>query len=44
MSCVGWYILAIVAFPTILMIADAIIGYKMGRSELGGYLVFAEQS
>ena len=33
MSCIGWYILAIVAFPTILMLADAYIGYKRGGSE-----------
>jgi len=28
MSCIVWYILAIVAFPTILMLADVYIGYK----------------
>ncbi|MBT9149008.1 MAG: hypothetical protein DDT27_00649 [Dehalococcoidia bacterium] len=36
---IGWYILAIVAFPTILMLADAYIayiGYKKGGSELRG--------
>ena len=36
MSCIGWYILAIVAFPTILMLVDAYIGYKKGGSELRG--------
>jgi len=36
MSCIVWYILAIVAFPTILMLADAYIGYKKGGSELRG--------
>ncbi|RJS79391.1 hypothetical protein CW713_08460 [Methanophagales archaeon] len=36
MSCIGWYILAIVAFPTILMLVDAYIGYKRGGSELRG--------
>ena len=44
MSCIVWYILAIVAFPTILMLADAYIGYKKGGSELMGISVFAEQS
>jgi len=36
MSCIGWYILAIVAFPTILMLVDAYVGYKRGGSELRG--------
>ena len=36
MSCIRWYILAIVVFPTILMLVDAYIGYKKGGSELRG--------
>ena len=35
MACIVWYILAIVAFPTILMLVDY-IGYKKGGSELRG--------
>jgi len=36
MSYIRWYILAIVAFPTILMLTDAYIGYKKGGNELRG--------
>jgi len=35
-NIIEWYIAVIVAFPTILMLADAYIGYKKGGSALKG--------
>ncbi|MFP3976211.1 MAG: hypothetical protein ACLFVK_08340 [Dehalococcoidia bacterium] len=35
MGSIGWYIFAIVFFPTVLMLVDAWIGYKRKREEPG---------